>query len=115
MTKRRVTNEGRNAVRDFLIGNLSEVAVGTGSSDPKGTDTGLDSEVYRGGSSNGSDGTGDMISKLRLGVDDASEETLSELMLFFEDSGFARLTFSETFKEPNTEIEFETTVRSENV
>lgn len=112
--ERIMTDEGRNNIRQFLIDAIDEVSVGTGASQPRSTDTTLDSESFRSVSSNEADGTGQMVSTVQLGLDDANGEQLSELMLHIDDKSLARIVFGDTEKTENLELAFETRVTARN-
>lgn len=116
MTERKVTNEGLNTIRQLLVSNIDEVAVGTGDTSPSTSDTALDNEVYRDASSNEVDATGRMLSGIRLGSGDANGTEISELMLFTGGGAdsFGRLVFSDTTKSSDIELVFETKVEASN-
>lgn len=111
---RLLTNEGKNQLRQFLIDNVSEVAVGTGDSEPRSTDTDLDNEVYRADASNEATDTGVAESTVKLGLSDANGSELSELMLFVGDDGLARVVFGNTEKTDSIELAFETKITVNN-
>ncbi|AXR81487.1 hypothetical protein [Natrarchaeobaculum sulfurireducens] len=114
MTDRLVTNGGKRALRQFLIQNLDEMSVGTGSSDPRSTDDELDVEVHRDDVSNDSADVGRMRSRMKLGVAEANGEQLSELMLHADDDSFARIVFADTEKTEEIELAFEVEIEVQN-
>lgn len=109
-----LTNEGKNAIRQFLIDNVSEVAVGTGSTTPRSTDTSLETEVYRDDTSNEAISTGVAKSNVRLGLPDANGSDITELMLFVGENGLGRLVFGSTTKSDDIELVFETEIKVTN-
>lgn len=101
------TNQGRNNVRDFLQGDISEIAVGTDATEPNQADTALGAEVFRAASSNVIAGTGKVRYVMRLGTGDANGETLTEAGTFDASGDLqTRHTFGGTPKSSGQEIEF---------
>ena len=114
MADRLLTNDGRRALRQFLISSIDEMSVGVGDSDPDPTDTELNDEVHRDATSNETTDIGEMRSRMKLGVGDANDELLSELMLHVDGDSFARVTFDDTEKTEDIELAFEIEITAQN-
>ena len=114
MTDRLVTNDGRRALRQFLIENIDEMSVGVGTADPHSGDEELDDEVFRADVSNEATATGQMQSRLRLGVADANDQQLTEAMLHIGDDSFCRIVFDATEKTEDIELAFEIEISANN-
>ncbi|MFC7140923.1 hypothetical protein ACFQMA_13950 [Halosimplex aquaticum] len=110
-----ITNAGLNATRDFLQSEVTELAVGTGTTDPTKTDTALENEVIRKPVDGDDAGTGEVTFATRLTSSEANGADLAELGAVDGDGDLqARLTYSSIVKTSDFEIEFRLTERAMN-
>ena len=109
-----MTNNGKRALRQFLIESIDEMSVGTGGSDPRESDDELDEEIFRDDVSNEAVDIGRMLSRVKLGVADANNTQIRELMMHIDDESFAQVVFANTEKTENIELAFEAEVEAIN-
>lgn len=110
-----ITNAGLDAIREFIQSEITELAVGTGTSDPTKTDTALESEVIRKSVTGVDDGTGQVVFTIRLNTSEANGNDLTEIGTF--DGGGdlqSRLTHSEIPKTSDFEVEYRFTEKVVN-
>ena len=110
-----IPNAGLDALRDFVQSEVAELAVGTGTTEPRKTDTDLEAEVFRQGVVDAAGDTGEVTFTIRLSTADANGEALAELGAF--DGGGdlqARLTHSSITKTSDFEIEYRLTETAVN-
>lgn len=77
--KAKKTTIGRNAIRDFLQGDITHIAVGTGTGDPAESDTSLETEVHEEAASATVLGDGRVEHVILLDLTEANNETLTEV------------------------------------
>lgn len=111
------TNLGRNAIRDFLAGEISHLAVGTGTTDPKTTDTSLEAEVIEKSATAEDGGNGEVTHKIRLLTTEANGNDLTELGAKDAAGGNLedRVVFAKVTKTNDYEVEFRLKQRVINV
>ena len=115
MASKAITNVGRNAIRDFLQGEIGTVAVGTDGSDVSTTDDTLGNEVLSKASANQDVGDGSEQFEIRLLTSEANNLDLRELgLLTPADELYFRLVFAEIPKTSDFEVEFEVTATVQN-
>jgi len=116
MATKALTNDGRNAIRDFLRDELADMAVGTDGSEASTTDTALGNYVitkpYK-SEQNAGDGAAQY--DIRLLSTEANGNALRELgLLTGAGDLYARLVFAEINKTSDFEVEFEVTAEVQN-
>jgi len=115
MVTSRKVNAGRNAIRDFLSGEVAALALGTGTTDPKVTDTSLEAEVIEKAATAEDGGKGEVTHTIRVLASEANGETLAELATKASDGTMEdRLVFAGTEKTNNFELEFRLTQTTKN-
>jgi hypothetical protein len=116
MTTKALTNDGRNAIRDFLQSDLDDMAVGTDGTDPSATDTALGNEVLRKAFKSEKDtGDGSGQYDMRVLSTEANGSALRELGLYTGGGAlYARIAFAEINKTSDFEVEFEVTATVQN-
>ena len=87
-----ITNSGLNLTRDLLNGDTvntpSHIAIGTGTTSPKATDTALETEVLRKAiSAKSKPATGQVLFEITVGTTEANGYNLTEVGLFNSSSG----------------------------
>jgi hypothetical protein len=113
MPTKELTNDGRNAIRDFLQGEVSEIGIGTDGTEASKTDTALGNQIIAKSSTNEDAGTGQSEFNARLLSSEANGEALRELGLKTPDL-WARLVFAEINKTSDFEVEFEVQAEVQN-
>lgn len=109
------TNIGRNAIRDFLESDITQLAIGTGTSDPKTTDTALDSEVSSKSATGSTGADGEVSHEATWGTSEANGNDISELGTKDADDELQdRLTFNSVSKDNTFELKFRLTQTIEN-
>ncbi|NEU57109.1 hypothetical protein [Halorussus sp. MSC15.2] len=107
----KITNAGRDAIRDFVQSEVAEMGVGTGTTDPTKTNSSLESEVTRKSVSKADGATGETVFKITLSTSDANYADvgaeLTEVGTFDADGNLqARLTHSGIRKTSDFEVEY---------
>lgn len=110
----KITNAGRDAIRDFIQSEVAEIGVGTGTTDPTKTNSSLENEVARKSVAEADAGTGETVFEFTLSTSDANYADvgaeLSELGTFDADGDLqARLTHSGIRKTSDFEVEYRLT------
>lgn len=107
MANQVITNDGRRAVRDFLVGEVADLAVGTDGTEPSPTDSALGNRVIAKASSDTADDVGSSKHTVRLDTTEANNQSIEELgSLDSSDVLLSRLIFSPIDKTSDFEIEF---------
>ncbi len=111
-----VTNAGLDAIRERIQSDVAELAVGTGTSEPKKTDTTGDlSEVIRKSAATSDDGTGEAVFVVRLTTSEANGLDLTEVgAVESDDTLQARVTHAAIQKTSDFEVEYRLTERAVN-
>lgn len=110
-----VTNPGLNALRERIQADVAELAVGTGTSEPKKTDSALESEVIRKSVTGTDDGTGETTFVIRLTTSEANGNDLTEVGTFESDDTLqARITHAAIQKTSDFEVEYRLTEKAVN-
>jgi len=100
-------NAGLNAIRDFIQSEVAEVAVGTGTTEPKATDESLENEVTRKSATASAGATGEVTHTIRLSTSEANDVDLSEVGTIAGDGDLtARETHSALSKDSTIEVEY---------
>jgi hypothetical protein len=106
-------------VRDFLTSEIAELAVGTGTTDPKSNDTSLESEVISKAASAQNGGDGEVTHSMRLATTEANGTGSQDLTELGSKDGAGdledRITFAPVTKTNDYEIEFRLTQTVVNV
>lgn len=116
MATKVLTNKGRNAIRDFLAAEVTELAVGTDGTDASKTETTLGNEVISKTVETAEDtGIGEERFTIRLSSAEANGYDLAELGAK-NDGGtvLSRLVFAEIAKSSDFEVEFRLTKTVQN-
>lgn len=116
MATKTLTNDGRNAIREFLQGELADMAVGTDGSEASTTDTALGNEVLRKAFKSVTDeGDGSAQFDMRVLSNEANGSSLRELGLFTGGgSMYSRIVYAEIPKTNDFEVEYEVTATVKN-
>jgi hypothetical protein len=110
-----ITNDGRNAIRDFLQGEVAEIGIGTDGTEASKTDMALGNEVIAKSSTNEDVDTGQSEFSTRLLSSEANGESLRELGLKTSAASlYARLVYAEINKTSDFEVKFEVTGTVQN-
>jgi hypothetical protein len=109
------TTEMLNLLRDTIDGELSEIAVGTGSSDPSKSDTSLENEVFREAIEETKITPQEVMHTIRILASEANGYDLSEAGDYDGVGGMeARYAFADLSKTSDIEVEIRTTKRVRN-
>ncbi|WP_135851306.1 hypothetical protein [Halorussus salinus] len=109
----KITNAGRDAIRDFIQSEVAEIGVGTGTTDPTKTNSSLENEVEsaRKSVAEADAGTGETVFEITLSTSDANYDDvgaeLTEVGTFDADGDLqARITHSGIRKTSDFEVEY---------
>lgn len=109
------TNKRLNNVRDFLVNDEPDLAVGTGTEQIAGSSTSLQNEVIRKAASLSSGGTGLLKSQITLLSTEANNEELAEVGTVDTDGDVtSHITFASELKTSDKEFIFEVTTEVVN-
>lgn len=109
------TNTGKNSIRDFLAGEITDIAVGTDGTDPTVSDTSLGNQILEKGASAATGGDGEVTHTIRLGTTEGNGSDLREVGT--KDSAGDledRITFAAVTKTSDFEVEFRLKQITEN-
>lgn len=101
------TNKGLNSLREAIISEISEVAVGTGKTEATKADTSLEAEVLSKPASNSEGGDGEAKIRMTLGTAEANGSALAEVGTKDASGNLEdRIVHSEINKTSDIEVEY---------